>query len=72
MAFNVKYNDLGQVDKFKCRMLVNGMRAIPNLHFDKKFAQASTLASIRLQLAMAIQEGHIFIRTIQLPATPIK
>ena len=46
VAFNVKYNDLGQVDKLKCRMLVNGMRAIPNLLFDKKFAQAPTLASI--------------------------
>ena len=58
VLFVTKYNDENKIEKFKCRMIVKGMKAIPQVNYDKTFEQTSTLASVRLQIALAVQHNN--------------
>ena len=52
-TFRVKRNNLGQVDKYKARLVAQGFSQVSSLDFNETFSPTIRFTSIRFILAMA-------------------
>jgi hypothetical protein len=58
-VFKVKFNADGTIDKFKCRLVVGGHKAIKGHHFDETYSPVLSLVILRLILSMFPGWPHV-------------
>ena len=56
LVFNIKRDEHGNIDKYKCRLVAKGFRQIAGRDYDEVFAPTAQQASLRLLLAIAAQQ----------------
>jgi hypothetical protein len=56
-VFKLKKNEAGAVIKHKARLVAKGYVQQPGIDFDEVFAPVARLESVRLLLAVAVQDG---------------
>lgn len=56
-VFRVKYNDEGQIDRFKGRLVAQGYSQKYGIDYDETFSPAARFSSIRTILAFAVEMG---------------
>jgi hypothetical protein len=70
--FKIKYGMNGEIEKYKSRLVAEGFRQVRDVHFGETFASVTTLASVRMMLAIATQLDmevrHLDVKTAFLAA----
>ncbi len=56
MRYNIKRNELGEIDEVKCRLVAGGHRQVSGRDYDEIFAPTAQHASFRILLSIAAQE----------------
>jgi len=56
-VFRIKKNAAGEIEKYKARLVARGFTQVHGVDYDKTYAPVARLASFRLVLAMANQNG---------------
>jgi hypothetical protein len=51
-VFKVKFNVDGTIEKFKCRLVVDGHKAIKGQHFDETYSPVLSLVILRMILSI--------------------
>ena len=53
----MKLNELGEVDKYKARLVANGYSKKQGVDFTKVFAPVARMETVRMIVALAAQRG---------------
>ena len=56
-VFVIKYKATGEIDRYKARLVAKGYSQQPGVDFEETFAPVAKLQSIRVVLALAVQEN---------------
>ena len=56
-VFIVKYGESGKIDRFKCRVVAQGISQIPGTDYNETFAPVARFGTIRTLLAIGVQCG---------------
>ncbi len=56
-VFHIKKNAAGEIEKYKARLVARGFTQVHGVDYDETYAPVARLASFRLVLAMANQNG---------------
>ena len=52
-VFTKKYNDKGELEKYKARLVIKGFKQIEGIDYDKTYSPTLSVESMRLVIAIA-------------------